>query len=73
MTQLMKKDVKFIWSDKCEENFLKLKEKLFTASVLTISNEKDKFVIYSDASGKGLGLDVHLCRMRKLSPMHQDN
>ena len=55
MTQLMKKDVKFIWSDKCEENFLKLKEKLFTASVLTISNEEDKFVIYSDASGKGLG------------------
>ena len=37
------------------KSFLKLKEKLITALILTIPNGEDKFVIYSDASGKGLG------------------
>ena len=55
LMQLTRKEVKFVWIIEYEKSFLKLKEKLITTPVLTIPNGEDKFVIYSDASGKGLG------------------
>ncbi|XP_021738197.1 uncharacterized protein LOC110704687 [Chenopodium quinoa] len=36
MTSLMKKEFKFIWSDKCEESFQTLKKSLTTTPVLTL-------------------------------------
>ena len=55
MTKLLRKENKFIWSEECEESFQELKKRLITTPVLTIPNGEDDFVIYSDASGKGLG------------------
>ncbi|KAA0061618.1 ty3-gypsy retrotransposon protein [Cucumis melo var. makuwa] len=39
----------------CEDSFQNLKQKLVTAPVLTVPNGSGSFVIYSDASKKGLG------------------
>ena len=55
MTKLLRKENKFVWSEECEESFQELKKRLITAPVLTIPNGEDDFMIYSDASGKGLG------------------
>ncbi|KAL0540223.1 hypothetical protein IC582_024456 [Cucumis melo] len=45
----------FIWSKACEDSFQSLNQKLVTAPVLTVLDGSRSFVIYSDASKKGLG------------------
>ncbi|KAG8499161.1 hypothetical protein CXB51_005577 [Gossypium anomalum] len=54
MTRLLQKEVKFEWSDKCQQSFEKLK-KLTEAPVLVQPESGKEFVIYSDASLNGLG------------------
>ncbi|KAL8091760.1 hypothetical protein AgCh_034135 [Apium graveolens] len=49
------KKEKFVWTEKCEESFQELKRRLVLAPVLALPNGKREFVIYSDASHKGLG------------------
>ena len=55
MTKLTRKIEKFEWTDKCEESFQELKKRLVTIPVLALPYEKGEFVIYSNASHKGLG------------------
>ena len=55
LAQLTWKNVKFEWKEECEKNFQELKRGLVTSPVLTIFSSKGSFVIYSDASHKGLG------------------
>ena len=55
MTRLTQKNVKFVWSDACENNFQLLKEKLTTALVLILPNGEGKFTVYCDAYRVGLG------------------
>ena len=55
ITKLLRKKNKFIWSEECKESFQELKKRLITTPILAISNGKYNFVIYNDASGKGLG------------------
>ncbi|KAA0042188.1 pol protein [Cucumis melo var. makuwa] len=55
LTQLTRKGAPFVWSKACEDSFQNLKQKLVTASVLTVPDGSGSFVIYSDASKKGLG------------------
>ncbi|KAL0560281.1 hypothetical protein IC582_000681 [Cucumis melo] len=45
----------FVWSKACEDSFQNLKQKLVNAPVLTVPDGSGSFVIYSDASKKGLG------------------
>ena len=52
---MLRKENKFIWSEECEKSFQELKGKLVSAPVLVLPNSEDSFVIFSDASGKGLG------------------
>ena len=52
---VVKERNKFIWSEECEKSFQELKGKLVSAPVLVLPNSEDSFVIFSDASGKGLG------------------
>ncbi|KAL4021165.1 hypothetical protein IC575_019956 [Cucumis melo] len=52
LTQLTRK---VVWSKACEDSFQKLKQKLVTAPILTIPDGFGSFVIYSNASKKGLG------------------
>ena len=51
MTELLKKDTKFKWTEECEASFQELKKGLVTAPVLI---RKD-FQVYCDASRLGLG------------------
>ncbi|TYK21774.1 pol protein [Cucumis melo var. makuwa] len=54
-TQLTRKGAPFVWSKACEDSFQNLKQKLVTAPVLTVPDGSGSFVIYNDASKKGLG------------------
>jgi hypothetical protein len=55
MTELLKKEVKFHWDDKCEEAFHTLRKLLTTALVLVQPDSTQPFDVYCDASGTGLG------------------
>ncbi|TYK21327.1 ty3-gypsy retrotransposon protein [Cucumis melo var. makuwa] len=55
LTQLTWKGTPFVWSPACESSFRELKQKLVTAPVPTVPDGSENFVIYSDASKKGLG------------------
>ncbi|KAG8485189.1 hypothetical protein CXB51_021329 [Gossypium anomalum] len=55
LTKLLQKDVKFEWSEKCQNSFDQLKALLTEAPVLVQPESGKEFVIYSDASLIGLG------------------
>ena len=55
LTKLTRKNEKFQWSEECEQSFQELKQRLVTPPILTLPSGSDGFVIYSDASHKGLG------------------
>ncbi|KAA3469727.1 DNA/RNA polymerases superfamily protein [Gossypium australe] len=55
MTRLLQKDVKFEWSEKCQQSFDQLKALLTEAPVLVQPESGKEFVIYSEASLNGLG------------------
>jgi hypothetical protein len=55
MTELLKNNTKFEWSEACEKSFQELKKRLTTAPVLTLPDIKKDFVVYCDASKQGLG------------------
>nr|XP_012466360.1 unnamed protein product [Gossypium raimondii] len=50
-----KKNVKFEWTDKCQQSFEKLKALLTEAPVLVQPETGKEFIIYSDSSLNGLG------------------
>nr|GEU33065.1 putative reverse transcriptase domain-containing protein [Tanacetum cinerariifolium] len=49
-------EVKFDWGDKQEAAFQLLKEKLCSAPILALPKGAENFIIYCDASHKGLGV-----------------
>ncbi|GKD40083.1 putative reverse transcriptase domain-containing protein [Tanacetum coccineum] len=55
MTKLTQKNVKFDWSEKAEDAFQLLKQKLCSAPILALPEGSENFVVYYDASRKGLG------------------
>ncbi|KAH0722292.1 hypothetical protein KY290_004974 [Solanum tuberosum] len=55
LTTLTQKKAKFVWSEACEKNFQELKDRLTSASVLTLPEGTNGFVVYCDASRVGLG------------------
>ncbi|KAK1681686.1 hypothetical protein QYE76_042534 [Lolium multiflorum] len=55
MTQLLKKDKKFEWTNKCEESFQQLKSRLTSAPILIMPDITKPFDVYCDASKIGLG------------------
>ncbi|GJW09631.1 putative nucleotidyltransferase, ribonuclease H, partial [Tanacetum coccineum] len=55
MTKLTQKSVKFNWGEKEETAFQTLKQKLCSAPILALPEGSEKFVVYCDASHKGLG------------------
>ncbi|KAL0540967.1 hypothetical protein IC582_020993 [Cucumis melo] len=55
LIQLIRKRAPFVWSKACEDSFQNLKLKLVTTLVLIVPDGSGSFVIYSDASKKGLG------------------
>jgi ribonuclease HI len=55
MTELLKKEKKFNWTESCERSFQELKRRLTTAPVLTLPDIQQDFVVDCDASRQGLG------------------
>ncbi|GKA17925.1 putative nucleotidyltransferase, ribonuclease H [Tanacetum coccineum] len=55
MTKLMQKKVAFEWGDKQEAAFQTLKNKLCSAPILALPQGAENFIVYCDASHKGLG------------------
>ncbi|GJR40174.1 putative reverse transcriptase domain-containing protein [Tanacetum coccineum] len=55
MTKLTQKSVKFNWGEKEETAFQTLKQKLCSAPILALPERSEYFVVYCDASHKGLG------------------
>ncbi|GJX85254.1 putative reverse transcriptase domain-containing protein [Tanacetum coccineum] len=56
MTKLTQKKVMFAWGDKQEAAFQLLKEKLCSAPILALPEGAENFIVYCDASHKGLGV-----------------
>ncbi|GJY37624.1 putative reverse transcriptase domain-containing protein [Tanacetum coccineum] len=56
MTKLTQKKVKFDWGDKEEAAFQLIKQKLCSAPILALPEGSEDFIIYCDASIKGLGV-----------------
>jgi hypothetical protein len=55
MYKLLKKDVKFDWSDACQKAFDKIKLKLTTAPLLVYPDFKKEFTLQTDASDYAIG------------------
>nr|GFC08307.1 putative reverse transcriptase domain-containing protein [Tanacetum cinerariifolium] len=55
MTKLTQKKVKFEWADKQEAAFQLLKQRLYSAPILALPEGCEDFIVYCDASNKGLG------------------
>ncbi|XP_075087642.1 putative mitochondrial protein AtMg00860 [Nicotiana tabacum] len=55
LTKLLRKDVKFVLDEKCQERFENLISLLTKDPILTLPMEEKEYAIYSDASHHGLG------------------
>ncbi|GJR50645.1 putative reverse transcriptase domain-containing protein [Tanacetum coccineum] len=55
MTKLTQKGIKFDWGEKEENVFQLIKQKLCSAPILTLLEGSEDFMVYCDASHKGLG------------------
>nr|GFA23403.1 reverse transcriptase domain-containing protein [Tanacetum cinerariifolium] len=55
MTKLTQRKVKFEWGNKQEAAFQLLKQKLCSAPILALPEGSEDFIVYCDASNKGLG------------------
>ncbi|GJV42385.1 putative reverse transcriptase domain-containing protein [Tanacetum coccineum] len=55
MMKLTQKEVKFDWGEKEEDAFQLIKQKLCSAPILALPEGNEDFVVYCDASHKGLG------------------
>jgi hypothetical protein len=55
LTRLTQRNVKFEWIEECERTFQELKSRLTFAPILIIPTSTGGFVVFSDASHKGLG------------------
>ncbi|GJR54240.1 putative reverse transcriptase domain-containing protein [Tanacetum coccineum] len=56
MTKLTQKNVKFDWGEKEETAFQLIKQKLCSAPILALPKGSENFIVYCDASHKGLGV-----------------
>nr|GEX22952.1 putative reverse transcriptase domain-containing protein [Tanacetum cinerariifolium] len=56
MTKLTQKGIKFDWGEKEESAFQLIKQKLCSAPILALPEGSEDFVVYCDASHKGLGV-----------------
>nr|ABA97503.2 retrotransposon protein, putative, Ty3-gypsy subclass [Oryza sativa Japonica Group] len=52
---LSEKDVKYKWSEECEQSFQELKSRLISTPILILPDPKKGFHVYYDASKLGLG------------------
>nr|GEW21460.1 hypothetical protein [Tanacetum cinerariifolium] len=66
LMKLTQKSVKFNWGEKEETAFQTLKQKLCSAPILALPEGSENFIVYCDASYKGLGAIPNPLRVRAL-------
>ncbi|GJY09551.1 putative reverse transcriptase domain-containing protein, partial [Tanacetum coccineum] len=66
MAKLTQKGIKFDWGEKEENAFQLIKQKLCSAPILALPEGSEDFVVYCDASHKGLG-DVLMQREKVIA------
>ncbi|GJW75276.1 putative reverse transcriptase domain-containing protein [Tanacetum coccineum] len=71
MMTLTQNNVKFDWSEKAEPAFQLLKPKLCSAPILALPEGSENFVVYCDASRKGLG--AVLMQREKVEARKEEN
>ena len=54
LTRLTQKNIKFVWTDRCEDHFQLLKDLLTSAPVLTLPSRDEGYTVYCAASRVGL-------------------
>jgi hypothetical protein len=54
--ELLKKDKDFKWTKECQKAFETLKTRLISAPILVRSDLSKEFLLFTDASSKGLGI-----------------
>jgi len=52
---LTENSTKFVWTEKCEEAFKELKERLITSPILSYPDSQERFILDTDASNYGIG------------------
>ncbi|KAL0437782.1 UNVERIFIED_CONTAM: hypothetical protein Sradi_0486100 [Sesamum radiatum] len=52
---LLKKNAPFNWNDRCAQSFEELKKRLTSAPILALPSGDGGYVVYTDASRRGLG------------------
>nr|GEV33643.1 hypothetical protein [Tanacetum cinerariifolium] len=57
-TKLTQKNVKFDWGEKEEVTFQLIKQKICSAPILALPKGSENFIVYCDASHKGLGATI---------------
>ncbi|GJR32070.1 putative reverse transcriptase domain-containing protein [Tanacetum coccineum] len=70
-TKLTQKNMKFDWSEKAEAAFQLLKQRLCSAPILALPEGSKNFVVYCDASRKGLG--AVLIQREKVKARREEN
>lgn len=55
LNELLKKNKSFVWSDKCEDAFVSLKNALCNATILKFPDPSQPYRLYTDASDVGIG------------------
>ena len=55
LTKLTRNEIPFVWTEGCEKSFQELKTWLTTTPILTLPAGSGGFVVFTDASGVGLG------------------
>nr|GEU77610.1 reverse transcriptase domain-containing protein [Tanacetum cinerariifolium] len=68
ITKLTQKNVKFDWGDKEEAAFQLNKQKLCSAPILALPKGLKNFIVYCDASHKGLGAEILEAQTKALKP-----
>nr|GFA25329.1 putative reverse transcriptase domain-containing protein [Tanacetum cinerariifolium] len=68
MTKLTQKGIRFDWGEKEESAFQLIKQKLCSAQILALPEGSEDFVVYCDASHKGLVADA-LSRKERVEPL----
>lgn len=80
INRLLKKDVRYEWSEECDKAFRHLKEKLTTAPILVHPNFEQQFIVRTDASHFAVGAilsqgkireDLPICYMSKTLNRHE--
>ena len=54
LTELLKKNQRFVWTPECDSSFIELKTRLTTTPVLVLPDIHKSFDIYCDASRRGI-------------------